>query len=139
MEKSLKILETKARKEINDQALEEAGFALWQTIINVPPKPPIDTSNLRDSGFVFVGSKQTFADTFGATSHNGKPNVATVGLNTPYTAYQHNLYPAGSSYESHKRPSNNTDSGAGFISRKLGPFKKEFIDIIEDTADRLLK
>ena len=112
-----------------DQALTDAGMLLWDRVVNMAPKPPLLTGNLRGSGALFVSSKKIMEVPSGVvvkgspTSSQTTPKgEAWFGLDTPYTAYQHEL----AMYKSHTVEGINQDSGPKFISVKLGRYKNDF-------------
>lgn len=135
MSTQLKLIQ-KQKEQVKEQALAKAGLAIIEDIVNVRPKPPIDTGFLRGSWGVFVGSTKIESGPNGPESHAGKRGELTAGLSTPYAARLHEL----PKFKTHKKPEINQDSGPKFVEEKLARFKEEYMRIIADdfksTRDR---
>lgn len=116
---------------MRDQALADAGMVLWERVVNSEPKPPIDTGNLRGSGALFVNSRlitmKPPVESKGnpTTTQTTPQGEAWFGLDTPYTAYQHEL----AQYITHRRPGANADAGPKFISLKIQRYKNDFAKV----------
>jgi hypothetical protein len=102
-------------------ALTAGVLALADDVLNIAPTPPVDTGFLRGSASVFVGSRLVS----GQGSVSAPEDVATFAMDTPYTAYQHELENAVYS--------NNSDKiGPKFVETKLVRFAKDYGKIMAD-------
>lgn len=110
---------------VRDKGLEQAGLALWDDTMNIEPKPPVDTGNLRGAGTLFVGTKNIKSEGAATRSHSGKKGTATFGIDTPYAAYQHEL----PQMNNHNRPEANSGVGPKFIESKLSRFRDDYTEI----------
>jgi hypothetical protein len=114
--------------KISQDADGKAAIQLLDDVLNVFPKPPVDEANLRGSGVI--------------KEENG---TTIIALDTPYAAYQNDMYNEGqsrSTYQSHKRdkidPRANEGTGPGFMTKKIGPFVSEYPEILADEIDKKL-
>jgi hypothetical protein len=136
----------KVEPEIRRKALIKAGLALWGDVVGMPPKPPVDTGFLKDSGSLFVGSEYISITPTGVSGEKGnkshnEPNkrILTFGLAAKYAAYQHQKMNIDPAKRKHKRPSANVGVGPFFVSKKVTEHRGRYKEIMREEIKKGFK
>lgn len=140
-------LSTQLKKEVAekvDRAYTKVGYRIWHDAVHLPPKPAIETGNLRGSAYAItrkgVIAQGNHVDKTPLLSKTFKDNVGLfVGFTAPYAYKIHetisddwvNRYNHLPEEKRKKKIRINKNTGKHFLTKKIDLYEQKYINIFK--------